>query len=97
MPLRWIFIRIDDIRESEKVFGEQWGGILAKPDVDNVGAGRAAKGASTGRSANLAIPSLRSLLPQPQNKSFLNQQERLVFLSQNVNKHGIINQGKYLY
>ena len=45
--------------------------LIAKDDVDNVGAGRAAKGAIPGRSF-LAIPSLRSLRPH-QSKAFLNK------------------------
>ena len=40
--------------------------LTAKDDVDNVGAGRAAKGENPGRSF-FAIPSLRSLLPRPKN------------------------------
>ena len=38
----------------------------AKDDVDNVGAGRAAKGENPRRSF-FAIPSLRSLVPRPKN------------------------------
>ena len=38
--------------------------LTAKDDVDNVGAGRAAKGENPGRSF-FAIPSFHSLLPRP--------------------------------
>ena len=56
------------LREQNALPYETWitENLTAKDDVDNVGAGRAAKGENPGRSF-FAIPSFHSLLPRPKN------------------------------
>ena len=69
------------LREQNALPYEAWttANPLAKNDVNNVGAGRAAKGAIPGRSF-LAIPSLRSLRPH-QNEAIMQKMHKcLIFL-----------------